>query len=253
MRGLYHATSSMLVNQVHLEHISNNLANSSTPGYKRSKVTYKTFPEILLCRTERIGNGKTTLAGPIGVSSGSIATDETVIIQQPGALLLTERELDLALQGVGFFAVDTPNGIRYTRDGNFILNSEGLLVTPRGFPVMGEDGPIYLSTEKPYFDREGNIFVDGKQVDRIQVYIFAEDDELQRDGYNLFRVEGGANPVPAGAPLIFQGYLEESNVGFAEQMVELIKVRRSYEAAQKVSQVCDRLLTRSANELGALR
>jgi flagellar basal-body rod protein FlgF len=251
MRGLYQAAGSMLVNQVHLEQVCNNLANLNTPGYKRNEVVYRSFPEILLYRTERAGK-KATLSGPIGISSENIAVDETVIMHQPGGLFPTGRELDFALQGEGFFIIQTPGGIRYTRDGHFHLNAEGVLVNGQGFPVRGEHGLITLNTVQPYLDREGNFFVDGERIERLQIHSFAPGDYFWQEGYNLFRAGEDAAPEPVETPLVFQGYLEESNSELTRQMVDLVKVRRSYEAAQKVSQTYDRLLSRSANELGAL-
>ena len=110
MRGLYNAAGSMLVNQVRLENISNNLSNLNTPGFKRSEVVLRTFPEVLLYRTEKAGRGKAIPSGPIGIAAENIAVEETVLIHLPGALRRTERPLDIALQEPGFFVVQTPQG-----------------------------------------------------------------------------------------------------------------------------------------------
>ena len=252
MRGLYNAAGSMLVNQVRLENISNNLSNLNTPGFKRSEVITRTFPEVLLFRTEKIAPGQAVPCGPIGIAAENIAVEETALIHLPGALQQTERPLDIALQEEGFFVVETPQGRAYTRDGHLQLSGDGTLVNSQGFPVLGQEGYIVLETERPVIDRSGNIFQDGRFVDRLQVVGFAADDPLWKDGYNLFRTGEGVDPQVLDPDAVLQGFLEGSNTDLARQMTDLVKVRRCYEAAQKISQVYDRMLSRAANDLGSL-
>jgi flagellar basal-body rod protein FlgG len=252
MRGLYNAAGSMLVNQVRLENISNNLANISTPGYKRSEVVARAFPEILLYRTERTGERGGALAAPVGLAAENIAIEETYLVNTPGAVLATGRQLDLALQGPGFFVLETPGGIRYSRDGHFQISAEGLLVNSLGYPVLGESGRIALPNEQPAVDGSGNIYVQGERVDRLQVLTFVPENSLWKDEYNLLQALAEAVPQRVEEPTVLQGYLEESNADLARQMTDLVKVRRSYEAAQKIVQTYDRLLARAANELGSL-
>jgi flagellar basal-body rod protein FlgG len=253
----------MLVNQVRLENISNNLSNLNTPGYKRTEVVARTFPEVLLYRTEKIGHGmpvenRTRFFthgyphGPIGIAAENIAVEETILIHIPGAPRMTERHLDLALGQPGFFVVQTPQGLAYTRDGHLQLSADGTLINASGFPVLGERGPIVLNMERPDIDQAGNIYQDGQFIDRLRVVNFADNDPLRKDGYNLFRVDADTTPQAVNAGSIHQGYLEESNADLSKQMTDLIRVRRSYEAAQKISQVYDRMLSRAANDLGSL-
>ncbi len=254
MRGLYNAAGSMLVNQVRLEHISNNLSNIHSNGYKRTEVVARAFPEIYLYRLEKTSpHARTLLHGPVGIAAENIAVEETVVLHRPGALRETGRELDLALQDPGFFVVETPAGLRYTRDGHFHLNGEGVLVNSSGFPVQGERGAVVLQTDRPRLDRQGNIYdQNGALVERLLVLNFAPQDLLFKEGYNLYEAAEGALPEQLAYPNILQGYLEEANTDLGRQMTELLRVRRSYEAAQKISQVYDRLLSRAANELANL-
>ena len=252
MRGLYNAAGSMLVNQVRLENISNNLANINTPGYKRTEVVTSAFPEVLLCRMERLGkSGRATLS-PVGLAAENIAIEETFLVETPGAVLATGRDLDLALQGPGYFAVDTPRGVRYTRDGHLQIDAGGTLVTSSGHPVLGESGPITLLSGKLEIDAEGNIFEEGELIDRLQVFIFTPENALSKDDQGLFQALEAATPLETEETGVLQGCLEESNADITRQMTDLVKVRRSYEAAQKIFQTYDRLLSRSANELGKL-
>jgi len=258
LRGLYNAAGSMLVNQVKMENISNNLSNLNTPGYKRDEVVQRTFPEILLYRTEQSRPGAGfygpygNLHGPIGIAAENVAVEEIPTMHIPGGLRTTGRDLDFALQDEGFFVVETEDGLRYTRDGHFHLSEDGMLVNSRGFPVMGEDGPVMLESENPYVDREGNIFEGEEHVDTLQVVAFDEDTPLWKEGNNHFEVEEGFEPDLVEQPEVFQGVLEESNADLSRQMTDMLKVRRTYEAAQKVSQVYDTMLSRAANELGTL-
>ncbi len=252
MRGLYNASGSMLVNQVRLENISNNLANLNTPGFKRSETLVRAFPETLLYCIENNQDGKRS-PRPVGRLAQNVAIDETIFSHSDGALNLTERKLDLALQGPGFFTLETPRGVRYTRDGHFGVNGEGVLVNSQGHPVLCETGTLVLQSDQPEVDSQGNIYENGARIGRLRIEEFLAEEALQKEGYNLFRAAGDILPVSSETTVVFQGYLEESNTDLARQMTDLIKVRRSYEAAQKIAQVYDRLLSRAANELGSLR
>ena len=250
MRGIYQAAGSMLVNQFHLENIGQNMANLHTPGYKRSAPVQRTFPEILLyCRGETGPRGKTGLQ-PVGPAALNVCVDETPLIHLDGALQQTGEQLDLALQGEGFFVLETPAGFGYSREGRFQLNAEGELVNFAGYRVLGENGPLVLGEGPVTVDRTGNVYVREERVDRLWLSAFDPEELVWREGHNLYQA-AGAEPRPAGAE-VWQGCLEESNADLMQQMTDLLKVRRSYEAAQKIAQTYDRLLARAANELGTL-
>jgi len=266
LRGLYTAVGSMLVNQVRLDVIGNNLANLKTPGFKHSEVVNESFPEIFIhyqgCRV--LPGQRHLLAGPIpaaaqpglrpiGVLAENVAVEAIYHMHQPGALRLTEDPLDFAIQGEGYFVLETPDGLRYTRDGHFHLNSEGFLVNSQSFGVMGERGRISLGEQHPQLHGEKDLYLNGRLVDRLRIVSFPQEALLAKDGFNLFRERGNQVALLAERAVVRQGYLEESNVDIVRQMTQLVKVRRTYEAAQKIAQTYDRLLARAANELGSLR
>ncbi len=258
MQGLYNASSSMLVNQARLESTSNNLSNINTPGYKRSEAVQLTFPETLTYRLEQHpGLRGRTFASPVGTTADNVAVEETHVFHETGSLRPTGRSLDMAVEeSSGFFALDTPEGMRFTRDGSFFLSvdeeDEATLVNPQGFPVLGEEGEITLDNRDIEVDQEGNIYQEGEYVDTLEVYDFEDEGLLWKEGYNLFEAEEGAEPGLLDDPGIAQGYLEESNSDLSRQMKDLIKVSRSYESAQRISQSYDRMLSQAANELGTL-
>ncbi|MGI6318122.1 MAG: flagellar hook-basal body protein [Firmicutes bacterium] len=251
MRGLYNASGSMLVNQVRLENISNNISNLNTPGFKRSETLVRAFADTLLYCIENNQEGKKSSL-PVGLLAQNVAIDDTIFASSDGGLNLTERKLDLALQGPGFFALETPRGVRYTRDGHFGVNGEGVLVNSQGYPVLCETGTLVLQSDQPEVDCQGNIYENGERIGRLRIVEFTEE-VLRKEGYNLFQAAGDTIPVSSETTVVFQGYLEDSNTDLSRQMTDLIKVRRSYEAAQKIAQVYDRLLSRAANELGSLK
>jgi flagellar basal-body rod protein FlgG len=255
----------MLVNQVRLEVIGNNLANLKTPGFKRGEVVNESFPETFMHYQggRALPGQRHLLAGsipaalpalrPIGVLAENVAVDTIYHMRKPGALRLTEDPLDFAIQGEGYFVLETPQGLRYTRDGNFHVNSEGFLVNSQGFGVMGERGLISLGEQHPKLHGEKDLHLNGRLVDRLRIVAFLQESLLAKDGFNLFREGGNQAALPAERAVVRQGYLEESNADLLRQMTQLVTVRRSYEAAQKIAQTYDRLLGRAANELGSLR
>jgi len=173
-----------------------------------------------------------------------------------GNLNQTGNPFDVAISGRGFFVVETPNGIRYTRNGNFTLATDGTIVTSQGYPVMGDGGRIRLPEyEKLQKDdvlitTEGEIIVNKNVVSKLQIVDFPQPYHLQKEKGVLFVNTSGINPIEVDeGTLLRQGFLEESNVNAIEEMVKLIELSRDYESGQKAINYQDSSLER-ANEVG---
>jgi len=192
-----------------IDAIANNLANANTTGYKRD------FGHIL--ETE------------IGSEAG------TSIDLAPGQLLPTGNELDAALNGAGFFVIDTPNGQRFTRTGTFALNTQGELVTKDGMKVLStSDTPIQVGEGKVEIRDGGVVTVDGNEVGTLKVVAFADSMHLQKEGLNRFLWNGTpAGIQPVSNPPVRGGYLERSNVNAVDEMVHLMSSYREFEAVQR--------------------
>ncbi len=230
--GYYTAASGMLSTIRMLDIVSNNLANITTPSYKKDKVRVETvnfrnpsakgenFDDILN-RQAKVG----------GVS----------IDFEPGSLKTTSRKLDLAiLNPNGFFAIRTPNGIRYTRDGEFFLNSKGVLVNKNGFEVMSKSNkPIMIPPNKGEanlaFSENGDIYVDQVLLDTIKIVDFNDKSKLVKEGNSVFYMsDPNQKEIVISDPQIRSGALERSNVSIADAMVDMVKITRMYEFQQRV-------------------
>jgi flagellar basal-body rod protein FlgF len=238
-RGLYIAASGMLAEQVRQDQIANDLANASTPGYKPDRAAQESFNDMLLHSSS---TGATI--GAMSLTTG-IAELRTDLSQGP--LRQTGNPLDLALSGDGFFAVDTPQGVRYTRDGQFTTDEQGRLTTITGFQVLGTDGkPITLSdpsnvTVAP----DGTVSSGGRTAGRIDVVSLTN---AVKQGDTLFSGNPGARP--AGTD-IEQGYIEGSGVEPARAMVDMIVSLRAYEASQRVLHAIDDTLGEATSRVGS--
>src|SRR5690606_12854265 len=156
--------------------------------------------------------------------------DGTFSDMTAGTLRATGNPLDMALEGDGFFTVETPAGARYTRDGRFTLDGEGWLVTLEGHRVLGEAGPIQTQGTDVHVTERGVLWVDGAPVAVLAVVDFPDPQGLTREGGSLWAAsEWSGEPVPAAAR-VHGGYLEEANVNVVMTMVELIAAHRAYEA-----------------------
>lgn len=251
LRGIYTAASGMLKDMQRQDVVANNLANVSTPGYKRDMAVCRSFADLLIQRENdqepagRAVSGKNPIIGSLGFGTGVYST---VTIHEPGGLQETDNPLDVAIAGEGYFVVDTPQGRRYTRDGSFTLNADGVLTDGQGQAVLGQQGPITIQGGEPVIDQTGRVFVNGQEVDRLQIVSFNNLAGLQKVGDNFFTTT--ENPVPLNNPQVKQGFLEDSNVNVVREMVEMIDVMRSYEANQKVVQAQDGTLEKTVNEVG---
>lgn len=242
--GMYLAAAGALVQQLRLEVLANNVANISTIGYKGDRSIFQ-IPEETEPQTF-----ETSIEG-IQSLSPYAPPFSTVTDFSQGAIRQTGNPLDVAINGDGFFSIQTPDGVQYTRQGNFTLNSEGVLITPDGYPVLGEGGEITLEEGTVEIDLQGGVYVDGDEVGRLQVTGVSNPETLTKAGNGRF-VGSEATTVgerPENSTLS-QGYLETANVNPVQAMTEMIETSRAFEAYQKVIQSADEATSNSINDVG---
>jgi flagellar basal-body rod protein FlgF len=225
-RGLYIAASGMLSEMVRQDQIANDLANASTPGYKADRSTQRSFGDILLA------NSVTGQAvGPLGLGShiDSIQTDTTGAPARE-----TGEPLDFAVVGEGWFGVQTPQGVRYTRNGQFAVSPQGTLIDSMGNQVMGRNGgPVRVGP-------------DGRP-DPTQLGVFnLTNPQKIGDSY----VTGAAGGQATGT--VRQGALEASNADPSRSMVDMIASFRAFESGQRVIRTIDETLAKASNVVGGL-
>jgi len=233
--GIYVATAGAVAQSNALDATANNIANASTAGFRGDRVSFK---ETL------------TAARSPDVSMVAAATAHGVD-GASGALLQTGNPLDLALEGDGMFAVDTPNGTRYTRAGNFQLDAESRLVTQDGYPVHGTGGAAITlppNAKTITVATDGTITADGAQVGKLELDRF-DSSQLKREGGSLFSATG--SPTGGEPPKVRAGLLESSNVNIVHGVVDLVKVSRTYESLMQMIQGYHDVESRAARELGA--
>lgn len=243
LRGIYTATSGMLVESIRMDVASNNLANVDTAGYQKQTAHVYAFPERPITK---IHQGTSQVLGALGTGA---FVDGSRSSFAPGALRTTENPLDVALIGPGFFAISTAEGTRYTRDGRFTINPSGLLATLDGHLVRGENGPIYVGEGEVLFNEAGEVTVNGEVVDKLLVVEFNDREGLIRRGANLFEATEEAGDPFRYQATIAPGVIETANVNVVREMVNLINIQRAYEANQKVVQAFDDTLGKVINDV----
>ncbi len=247
IKGLFTATSGMLVNQRKLNLTSNNLANVNTTGYKKDQGIQRSFKEVLVNRMD--GNGR---AVPLGENGSGVMLEESYTDYNQGNLRETGNQLDIAIEGSGFFVIQTENGIAYTRDGNFSLNNMGKIVTQQGYQVMGERGPLQtIQGNAINIDTNGQLYLGDIAGDRFQIVDISEPQLMEKMGDNLFRVEE-EYIQESDNYLLEQGFLENSNVNIIQEMVKMIQLNRHFEANQKVITTVDGILDKAVNNIGRI-
>ena len=253
---IYIAAAGALAYEKRLQIISNNLANANTVGFKMDRGHMKLIDSAdLPSQSAQNPADLATSRAHLFWNNFSVYTDYS-----SGALKQTDNDFDLALVGKGFFCVQTPDGVQYTRKGNFTLNSKGVLVTGNGLPVLGEAGEITVqSKENPHkyakfaVDGQGNVSVDGKQVDTLRIVDFKEFNRLSKTGDTLFKMSDiGSAEAEVEDVKVSQGSIELSNVDSVKMMTEMIEVMRGYESYQKVIQSADETYSQAINKVGSL-
>jgi len=250
--GLYTAVCGNIMQERRLEILSNNLANVSTSGFKEDRPSFASiYPEtgsttVLpeqdamkgFMFSQKMGMGYPTFSG--------IKTDFST-----GEIKHTGSDVDVAINGPGFFVVNTPEGELYTRMGNFSLNDKGELVTQGGYHVKGKGKAITIKGTAISIGKDGTITVDGEKVDTLKVADFKDYAGLVKIGDSLFENKGGkGNEQEAKEFEIKQHHLELSNINIVKEMIKMIDVVRICESYQKVIRSLDEIDAQATGEVG---
>jgi len=248
LRGLYIAGAGMNANKSRAEALAHNLANVSTPGYKRDAVAFAPYLSHAVARMD-------AAPAPIGRTDYGVAVDLFAPDLGPGPLKFTGRPTDIALEGDGFFTVETAGGDEaYTRDGCLTVDSEGYLVTAAGDRILGEGGPIQITGSSFTINGAGEVIdASGEVVDRLRVTVFDDPEALVRDGAGRFLAPPAAGGENADDFRVVPGALEMANVDMASAMADMIKATRAYEASQRLVRAHDQLAERAVSQVGSVR
>lgn len=241
IKGIYSSASGMIPRALKQEVFANNMANANTVGFKKDRV--------FLHQLRQVQDGlMTDLEWKVPMVDG------VYIDFSQGFMRQTERPLDVAIEGDGFFVVLAPEGERYTKDGEFALTQEGVLVNKNGHSVLSDSGPITISGDDISISADGTISVDESEVAKIRIVDFDKPYDMTRVNYGyLAPANEEIQAINAENYEVRQGYVEESNVNIIEQMVDMLVSFRAYEAGQKSIQTQDETLDKAVNDLGRVR
>lgn len=236
--GTFAALSGLRARAEQLDRLAADIANVNTAGYKAERVTTIAAERPSFARA---------LETAIDVAAGPGRLDF-----RTGSMQTTGRDLDFALEGRGFFEIETANGPRYTRNGQFGRRADGTLVTSDGLLVMGVDGPLQVGHSGALsVDTDGTVRTGGVAAGRLKVVDFDDYAGLSREEAGRFRAAAGYTPVSRPGTAVKNGTLEASNVSMAERMVQITEVTRAFEALQRgVSILSNDLDGRAITELG---
>lgn len=224
--GLYIAASGMVAEQTRESQLSNDLANASTPGYKPDESTQESFGAMLLHNTQT--------GQQVGSLESDVASGETYVDLAPSAVHETGEPLDFAIEGEGFFAVRTPEGVRYTRDGEFQKSATGQLTDAYGNDVLSQAGaPIQVAAN-------GKVPSGSLGVFEVKGAV--------KQGENLFTGKASG----AGSGQVRSGALEESGVDAVQAMVEMMAALRTFQSGQQAIQTIGGTLQEAATEVGSV-
>lgn len=294
-KGIYSALSGAVAQTQRLDTIANNIANVGTTGFKKDRQVFREYlsayekqPEVI--EVPKIPAAMQTFYDMQGGDRSYVDGSGTFTDFQQGTLKQTQNNLDVGIEGKGFFEVWAKGGLRLTRNGAFQLDSEGRLVTREGYPVLaqGQGGPnergIEIAGRNVTISYSGEIYSDGQLVNQISVVEVPKPDELKKIGSSLYAFkndqpvniappipiqndQGGPLPptpaqgepphpgltIPASGYKLHQGFLENSNINIIGEMTDMIGASRSFESNQKMIQAFDQMNNKLVNEVPRLR
>lgn len=255
IRSLYTSVSGLITLENKQSTITSNIANANTTGFKADTLSMKSFDEVLIQNKEKISGGR-NVKNPIGTLSLGAEIDSTDTRFTQGLLKQTGKPSDLAIDGRGFFTVQSGNETVFTRDGSFKVANDGYLTTSGGDRVLGTNNntgvmePIFVGTNNFVIDNYNGVNVNGTSTHSLALADFNDYGTLSKVGENNY---AGENPVYNTQVWVSQGYLEQSNVNISNEMVEMMTTMRNFETNQKMIQTIDSTLGKAANEIGAVK
>ncbi|QFK72966.1 flagellar hook-basal body protein [Pradoshia sp. D12] len=275
-KGFYTAASGMLAQQRKTELLANNLANANTVGYKEDQASVRSFPEMLLSSYEKVNlpveeSVSINHSKYVGALNTGVYVQETIPSFSQGDVKTTDNTTDMAIvdqampidpernqPGTALFTVETPDGLRYTRNGNFTLDGSGYLTTANGYYVLDENRErILLNSENFAISSQGEISEGTLNRGRIGISFSATPTaQLIKEGDGLYRINEGE--LPSAYTLnnvqfaVQQGSIEQSNVDSSKTMTDMMAAYRTFEANQKIVQAYDQSMQKTVNEIGKL-
>jgi flagellar basal-body rod protein FlgF len=243
-RAVYAAASGSVAALARLDAATQNLANVSTAGYKATRPIFRV--------AEQDGGPRGAVDPVLGRTAAQVVEVETARDFSQGPIKASGNPLDVAISGDGFFAVATPRGERYTRQGTFSLDNEGFLVTAHGERVQGDNGDVRVGQGNVAIGDDGRVVVDGSEVGRIKLVTFGDNPALQPEGATLFAPVPGATPTPIDPSRVRVegGAIEGANVDAVAGMIELVDVARGFEQYTAALKQLDEIAKSSINDLG---
>lgn len=265
-KGVYSALSGAMAQSLRLDSIANNLANSSTPGFKADRQTFKEY----LTTLEKLPEVNTVPKNLASVKSfydmqgtdkSFAVADGTFTDFSQGGIKPTGNLMDIALDGKGMIEILTPQGVRFTRHGALSVNQEGFLVTKEGQFLLspgegvppenrkiqiGQGGPLTIA-------RQGEIYRDGNNLGKLSVVEFPDPDQLRKMGNGTFApVDSSVARVLNSNTEVMQGFMETSNVNVIREMTEMLEATRSFESNQKAIKAFDEMDAKLVNDVPKL-
>lgn len=225
--GIFNLIDGALIQQHKFENISNNLANINTNGFKKDMVSFNETLTMAISSETDFSHGQARFTG---------------------------NKLDVALSAKGFFKIDTPNGVRYTRNGSFAVKADGMLVTQNGDTVLGQNGPIHITGNDVTVGNDGQVVVDNEPVGKLLIADFEDPRLLKKEGSSYYVYQGDDSGISTADDIVVrQSYLESSNVNPTEEMIKMIETHRVFESLQKAISSMDQASKEMINVYGTVQ
>lgn len=261
-KGIYTALSGAIAQNQRLDTIANNIANTNTSGFKKDNIQFKEYltalekdPDVL--QIPRVPASIESFYDMQGADRGYVDANSVSSDFSQGVLNSTGNKLDVAIEGDGFFEVLTPNGVRFTRSGNFKIDGQGNLVTSSGFPVLrsgaGDSAQRLLNFKGANVTvaYNGEVFEGNESLGKLSIVNVNQKDALAKEGMTLYnlRPNYNVNITQANDAKVHQGFLEASNVNIVQEMTDMIGATRIFESNQKAIKAFDQIDDKLTNDV----